>query len=760
MANFDAVSHEIETIYRRLESISSRLTALERLQVPPAEPEKLTVQESSPTKPAPERPPVEVPPKAPVKTLGSPYKPTANADEEFIAATVVPRQEHLSGAATIERQRQHEQSWETLIGGRIFTWVGGILLTLAGAFFIVWSWRYLQTPPWLKVSVLHLLGLAGIGAGAFLNRKKLSTHAQVLYGVGIFVLYASALAMTHLYRIGGDLREVIGFLDGTLITVVAIFVAVRLRSFGIVLLGAFGGYLTPFITMVSGGDDSVVFSYLALLNLALLWSGHLGRWAFLKPMAWGVTALIFLGWLLFGVFNSSVVATAMLCLHATIFVASTTLPHYGYRRPSEPLGNLVMMLSSTGLLAGLAIIHELSLVKLLIPASILAAIHGQLFWMGHLLSAKDRLPRLHLALATFFLTVGITCFFHEQASYWSTIWALEGFALALVGFAYRDRQLVVSAAVVFALSLVRLTTSEFLLPREFLSVFDSRFVSWLFVGLCTIAAGSGRWWMPNLLRSNTDPSAAVESTLNVLAGLFLAVGFVQTMAASAFQFERPEWPLLIWVFQVAGVWYFGISRDIRHVRIYAAALALTMVCGVGFIWGFGVVDHAAGNHDHLSRLAGLVLAVLFLLAGNVYRRREINDLVGDWKLHPLFALLGNGALLFLCSIEIYKYFHPRGIGHIGEGELATYSVAWGAYASAMIVLGLVYRYREYRVFGIVLFALVIGKVFLVDLASFELIVRVVALFILGMLLLGVSYLYQRLNISDEPDKPEVRTAES
>ena len=60
----------------------------------------------------------------------------------------------------------------------------------------------------------------------------------------------------------GDSRLMLGFVDGALITTIAILLAIRLNSAGIVLLGAFGGYMIPVLTLMprepGGMDDLVV----------------------------------------------------------------------------------------------------------------------------------------------------------------------------------------------------------------------------------------------------------------------------------------------------------------------------------------------------------------------------------------------------------------------------------------------------------------------------------------------------------------------
>jgi uncharacterized membrane protein len=74
---------------------------------------------------------------------------------------------------------------------------------------------------------------------------------------------------------------------------------------------------------------------------------------------------------------------------------------------------------------------------------------------------------------------------------------------------------------------------------------------------------------------------------------------------------------------------------------------------------------------------------------------------------------------------------------------AMQSVMWATYATGAIVVGIRRRYAPVRYFAMVVFALTIGKVFLVDMAELERVYRVVSVIGLGVMLLATSYLYQR-----------------
>lgn len=63
------------------------------------------------------------------------------------------------------------------------------------------------------------------------------------------------------------------------------------------------------------------------------------------------------------------------------------------------------------------------------------------------------------------------------------------------------------------------------------------------------------------------------------------------------------------------------------------------------------------------------------------------------------------------------------------------------YATLLVVLGITQRNAPIRMLGIVVFGLAVLKVFLFDLPSLERIWRILSFVCLGVILIGVSYLY-------------------
>ena len=71
------------------------------------------------------------------------------------------------------------------------------------------------------------------------------------------------------------------------------------------------------------------------------------------------------------------------------------------------------------------------------------------------------------------------------------------------------------------------------------------------------------------------------------------------------------------------------------------------------------------------------------------------------------------------------------------------SLLWSAYAGALTAAGFRYQVRALRIAGLILFGITLLKALVVDISELREFYRIVALLILGLVLLGVAWKYQR-----------------
>ena len=111
--------------------------------------------------------------------------------------------------------------------------------------------------------------------------------------------------------------------------------------------------------------------------------------------------------------------------------------------------------------------------------------------------------------------------------------------------------------------------------------------------------------------------------------------------------------------------------------------------------------------------ASLVIALCYALAWQDRSDPEIPQREVGMAAALLTAQL---VTLVLLTSEINAYWAIRN-GHL-EKEL-TLSIAWGLYATALVVIGLQRDYAPIRYFAIVVLAITIAKVFFLDMAELD-----------------------------------------
>ncbi|MCE9634371.1 MAG: DUF2339 domain-containing protein [Planctomycetes bacterium] len=195
----------------------------------------------------------------------------------------------------------------------------------------------------------------------------------------------------------------------------------------------------------------------------------------------------------------------------------------------------------------------------------------------------------------------------------------------------------------------------------------------------------------------------------------------------------------------------------RHVWWLRGA---SVACGLA-MWAAGGArlftdDRGAASYFGTSFLLALVAAAALVVVSWSWKRaagpEEGRGLswLGAMR-EPDVPWVAAVAYVFsLTSIEIHAW---GGHGALGESltrsdlrfrAQVALSVFWAGYAASLVGAGFLRRCAAVRWAGITLFLATVTKVFLVDLARLEAAYKVGSFMALGALLVGVSYLYQRV----------------
>ena len=179
------------------------------------------------------------------------------------------------------------------------------------------------------------------------------------------------------------------------------------------------------------------------------------------------------------------------------------------------------------------------------------------------------------------------------------------------------------------------------------------------------------------------------------------------------------------------LWYRGIA--LLHIGAAAALYVLYNLLMHNPLWSVEAIGETA-----VINLVLLAYGLPLVLAMLVYwRLPEYRRIAG------VIALIG---LFMFVTIEVRHLWHG-GIDPdlpVLDGELYTYSLAWLLLTVALLVYGAVKGNGDAQKAGMVTLVLVVLKVFLWDMGDLDGLWRVVSFLGLGLALLGIAYLFNRL----------------
>jgi hypothetical protein len=573
--------------------------------------------------------------------------------QSLIAAKQAPADKSPANQTSVATKAEPGIDWEKVIGEKWMTWVGGFTLLLAIGFAVQWAWVTFQTPPWLQVLALHAAGGGLLAGGYFLHRRKMPLLGQAVLGLGIFTLYASGYAALRLYELWG---ENFAFVEGAAITVLAIAVALRANSPGVILLGALGGYLTPILTSTGSGNYVGLFSYLAFLNVALVACAVWKGWSFVKPLALLATIAMFGLWIVDSKFDETssqmVWGTEWFAvLHAAIFLIGSTIPPVFWKRTSRPADLLALTLGSF-FFVGVTwlLFHNRPEQELALVSWGMMALHGSLFGLTYArVTNLDRMPRFHLALAAIFFTLAVPLQL-DDAAYWGATWCVEAFIFTAVGVWFRDRQMCISALLVFVLAACRLIGFDFTSPPRPLGDLgiDLRFLLFFVSGIMAMIA-SGLY---RLIPWSLDREELHDEALTGGAAIISVLGVTLITLSPILQLSEMAYLGPVWSVEALILTLIGLATKDRQL---CGCGLVVFVLAAARLLGFDLLSSPralAGSAVDLRSVAFFWVGILAMACGAIYRIiawvREQSASDPLFKQLPL-ALIGLGAALVTFS---------------------------------------------------------------------------------------------------------------
>jgi uncharacterized membrane protein len=183
--------------------------------------------------------------------------------------------------------------WENLIGVKLFSWIAGVALALAGVFFLRYSIDHGWLSPAIRMSIGIIVGVGLLAGSEHPAARRYGITVNALTGAGIAILFSTFFAAHALWKL---IPATATFALMVLVTAAAVLLSIRRGSVFIALLGLLGGFATPALVATGENNPVGLFSYLILLNAGLAWVAHRKRWPLLTALSLVFTTIYQWGW--------------------------------------------------------------------------------------------------------------------------------------------------------------------------------------------------------------------------------------------------------------------------------------------------------------------------------------------------------------------------------------------------------------------------------------------------------------------------------
>lgn len=762
----------------RLEREIVRLREDLRKHEPAASPAALpTAPAASPatpqtTPPAPPAPPASpaAPAQPPIPSYAQPHvfppRPAPKEMEPYRPAQVKPQHAPTSPTGTqppasppgtqtpvppSNARAPHEPTdWEKFIGENLISKIGIAILVLAIGFFV----KYAIDNDWIgpagRVGVGFLCGAILIGLAHRL-RKQYKAFSSVLIGGGLAALYFTVALAYHQYHLLGQAAAFILMLA---ITAFSVTLSLLYNRQELAIIALVGGFVTPFLVSNGSGDYKVLFTYLLILNTGLLVIAYYKAWRLLNSLAFGFTIILFASWLIDlpdrpeqAVYSGGAAfATAFYCLFFTVNIARTIR-----ERTKFIASDFLILLLNTCLYFGASLyfLSHLGLDRYKgLYCTVMGVVHIVITWVLFRKQAVDR-NILYLLIGITLSFVSLTAPLQLHGHYITLFWASEAVLLywlylksqlRLIGTASR---LVLGAMVI---SLVWDWTNIYLFGAPDMAVI---FNKGCMTGLFCAAACYAQF------RLQSKAAMALAMLFGAAALIYIS-GALEIGYQFHYRFPKLNIGtlyLLLFTFVFLSLLTIYNKRlklaDLRLLNIlllvFGLVVYLATLPAVMDLQGIILVQQQYGGH-FMAHWLGTAVVLWILYHLTVLWRAskwEIEGAVFSWAVAIIAVVLLSAEGQMLVNEMWYGRQYP--LDELQRVYNKTgLPILWGLCSFVCMWIGMRYKFRPLRIFSLVLFMITLLKLFLFDIRDIPVAGKIAAFFCLGVLLLIVSFMYQRL----------------
>ena len=706
----------------------------------PKEPEKQPVPESPRTTPRPF-----------IEPSYNPHKPAYKPAE--------PRQSFFERYPDLEK----------FIGENLINKIGIAILVLAIGFFVKYAIDNNWVGPAGRVGIGVLCGGILIGIAHRL-RNSYKAFSSVLVGGGLAVLYFTITLAYHEFHLFDQTASFIILIG---ITCFAVALSLLYDKQELAVIALIGGLSSPFMVSSGAANYNALFIYLLILNTGLLVIAYFKSWRILNISAFGLTAIVFgaiISTLPAGYYAAALqYASVLYLLFFAINIANNIKENQKFIA-----ADFTVLLVNTGLYFAVGLY-------------LLTAMHQEQF--RGLFSASLAVINLLLSYILFknkkvdtnilYLLIGITLTFISLSApiqlhghYITLFWAAE---TVLLYWLYQKSGIQLMKLTSLAIWCAMLIS----LLMDWMSLYGSAQVLLPIIAnkgfITTLFAAVSSFMLSVLISRDKDDTLyglRIEPAVykfSALALLFLS-GLLEINHQFLTRYGGTSLnilylmlyvPAFVYAFHKASKKVTSINLDWRISAAFitaAIAVYLLMYSQVFDLQYATIVQQKISPTHFMAHWIGAVfIGLLFYELVSIARTDlpEPSEKIVSWVLAAAIVLFLSLEVCLITNalfVSTGKTLDQIEIIYIKTGL----PVLWGLLSFAMMWLGMRFKFRTLRIISLTLFSVTLLKLFIFDIENIPPAGKIAAFFCLGVLLLIISFMYQKIKkiVVDENDKKQ------
>ncbi|WP_316803830.1 DUF2339 domain-containing protein [Pedobacter nototheniae] len=771
---------KLENLLLRQQDFEAEITALQKevrqLQFPGAVPET----------PAPS---LKVEP----QTVIFPPKnmPPVYASQNIPAPQPQPRFPRTPDAgnfsANFKRENIGKSDFEKFIGENLISKIGILILIIGVAIGAKYAIDHDMISPLTRIILGYAVG-AGLMAFAIKLKEKYENFSAVLVSGAIAIMYFITYAAYDFYAL---IPQALAFILMVVFTSFTVVAAIKYNKQIIAHIGLVGAYAVPFLLSDGSGKVVVLFSYMAIINIGILVLSFKKYWKPLFYLSFGLSWIIFGSWLMdsFDVVQHYTIALIFSTLFFFIFYI-TNLAYKVGKKEQFGFTDVILLLLNSFVYYGIGyyiLQTEKTGVQLLGLFTLAnAVIHFVVSLVIYKRQLADRnLFYLILAMVITFITMAVPV---QLNGGWVTIfWAVEAAILFYLG---RIKNIAIYEKLSFPIIFLAFLS----LLQDWNVNYDYGYYDYnnqykaltpfLNGGFLTAAIFIGAFsWMLTINRKDNENPERWLWTKQVLTYIIPSILLLVTYITFKLEIERyfnnlyhatkininpgakanyesfrynynilslkTSWIYVYTLFFATALTWINLKK-IKNQALTVTTIAINVVVILIFLthglWNLSELRDAfkAQNDPYFTVppvniiVRYVSIAFFALLIAACYRLSQL-DLVKK-KHKTAFDYLFYISLLWIISSELINILE---LSKQDSGHKLGLSILWGVYALFMISIGLWKNKKHLRIGAIVLFGFTLIKLFVYDISYLDTIAKTIVFVSLGVLLLIISFLYNK-----------------